>query len=384
MMEEISILTVLAFIIFASPYIAKIFKIPISPTEIALGIGFGSIGLLPHIELFKAAADLGFYYLMFLAGSEVDMKIFIRTPKNTLKKAFLFTAIMYILAVIITLLFGISPLYIVIIPIISIGILSTLYKEYGKDESWLNLAMLVGVIGEIVSIALLTVLSGYLKHGFGVDLFLNLGVLVLFLVAVGLLFKGLEVLFWWFPALKKVLMPDFDKSEKDIRLSMALFLFVIAMMIVIDLKVVLGAFIAGTFIPTFFDHKKDLPQKLSSFGFGFLIPVFFAYIGSTINLKALLNVEILLNIAFIMGSIIAVRLLAGLVFLKNLGKKGAVLFSVSLSMPLTLLVAVATMGIESNGIDENTYYALIITSLLSAVLCLILIKIIYFIGRKNG
>ncbi len=384
-MSEIVILIVLSFIIFASPFIAKLIKIPIAPTEILLGMVAGSLGLFSHNELFKLVADIGFYYLMFLAGTEVDLKIFIRTDRAILKKSLIFTVLMYLFATLITYIFGLSPLFIVIFPLISIGILSTLYKDYGKKEEWLNLAMLVGVIGEIVSIALLTVLSAYLKHGFGSSLFINLGVLVLLLITVSLLFKGLEVLFWWYPGIKRVLMPQYDKDEKDIRLSMALFCFVIAIMIIIDLKVVLGAFIAGTFISTFFDHKKDLPNKLSGFGFGFLIPIFFAYVGSTIEIDSLFLPGVISQIAMIVGAIIVIRILSAVVFLKNLKFIPTILFALSLSMPLTLLIAVATIGIETGYITQKTYYSFVFASLFEVVICLVLIKLIHKRkGLKNA
>ena len=123
------------------------------------------MGFLPPNELFKDVADIGFYYLMFLAGTEVDLKIFINAKKGVLKNSTLFLGLLYIFSIIAVYTFGLSELFIVIIPVMSVGILSTLYKEYGKNENWLNLAMLVGVIGEVLSIALLTLLNAYTKYG---------------------------------------------------------------------------------------------------------------------------------------------------------------------------------------------------------------------------
>ncbi|PSM53224.1 sodium:proton exchanger family protein [Campylobacter blaseri] len=375
-MSEISILITLAFIIFASPYIAKIIKIPTAPTEILLGILFGAIGLLQDNASFKVVADIGFYYLMFLAGTEVNLKVFITTKREILKKSILFLALLYVLSTIAIFTFDINKIFIIITPLISIGILSTLYKEYGKDEEWLNMAMIVGIIGEVVSIALLTVFSAYLKYGFGTGLFINLSALIGFLVVTTLIFNGLEILFWWYPSVKKILMPSYDKEEKDIRLSMALFCFVIAITIMLHLKVVIGAFIAGTFIPTFFEHKKDLPHKLSSFGFGFLVPIFFVYIGSTVNLEALLNIEILKNMILITIGMIIVRLIASTIFIKNLGSKGIILFGFSLSIPLTLLIATAAIGYETNYISKDLYYSFILASLFQAIVCMVFIKIV--------
>ncbi|CZE45900.1 cation:proton antiporter [Campylobacter geochelonis] len=376
-MGEIQILIVLAFIIFASPYIAKFIKIPVAPTEIILGIIFGSLGFFPENEFFKVVADVGFYYLMFLAGTEVDLKIFFTTEKTVLKRSIIFLVLLYILSILLVYTLNLSYLFIIVMPIISIGILSTLYKDYGKDEEWLNTAMLVGVIGEVVSIALLTVLNAYLKYGFGASLFINLAALVGFLAITTIVFKGLDLFFWWYPSIKKILMPQYDKEEKDIRLSMALLCFVIAVMIILDLKVVIGAFIAGTLIPTFFDHKKELPHKLSSFGFGFLVPIFFVYIGSTVNLDALLLPGVVPTIFLITTAMLIVRLVASIIFIPNLGLKGSVLFGISLSIPLTLLIATAAIGYETKYISQDVYYSLILASLFEAIICLVMIKVIY-------
>lgn len=380
-MNEISILFILSFVIFASPYIATFLRIPILPTEIILGIAFKNLGLLGESELFKIVADIGFYYLMFLAGMGVDLKLFFKTQKSVLKTAFLYIASLYLLAIFSVYALGLSKIFVVVIPLMSVGILATLYKEYGKNQAWLNLAMSVGVIGELVSIGCLTLLSEYLKFGLSKELFINLAILVGFLLAFALFVKGLEVLFWWYPNLRKTLMPHFDKSEKDVRLSMAIFTFTIAIMMLLDLKIVLGAFIAGTILPTFFGHKKALPNKLSSFGFGLLVPIFFVYIGSTIDIKALFSYEILAITLLIVFLIVFTRTFMATLILRNFGRK-SLLFGLSISMPFTLLIATATMGLKANFITQNLYYAMIFASILEVILCVILIKFIFDL-KKN-
>jgi len=171
-----------------------------------------------------------------------------------------------------------------------------------------------------------------------------------------------------------MLRPHYDKDEKDIRLSIAVFFAMIALMVLLGLEVAFGAFIAGIFITSFFDHKKDLPHKLASFGFGFLVPTFFVYIGSTLRLENLLVPEVLKNAAFIIISMLFCRLLASLVFLNLLKFRGVLLYALSQSMPLTLLIAVATIAHKTGDIDENFYSSFILASLAQAIISLISIK----------
>lgn len=377
-MNELLILITLAFIILTSPYIAAFIKLPTSATEILLGIILGSIGLLPSSENFKVVADVGFYYLMFLAGMKVDLRALLKIDKLTFKNTIIFLLLSYILSFILVYCYSLNKIYVIVLPVMSVGILSTLYKEYGDGAKWLNVAMFVGVVGEVLSIACLTIFGAYIEHGFGAKLFINLAALVGFLIIAGLIFRWVDVFFWWFPSTKKTLMPQFDKNEKDIRLSISLLCIIIAVMIIIDLKIVIGAFIAGMFIPTFFNHKKDLPAKLESFGFGFLVPIFFAHIGSTVNLSVLFNPTIAKSVAFLAILMLAIRLIPAFIFYKEFKNvKEVILFGTSLGMPLTLLIAIATVGYGSGFIGDDAYYSMVLASVVQAIVCTTLIKNIY-------
>jgi len=380
-MNELSILITVAVIIFTSPYLSKMFKMPIPPVEIILGMLAGYYGFISDYYLFELVAEIGFFYLMFLAGVEVNLRVFVRTDKALIKKGLVYVCLLYFFSFCFTLYMGYSMLMMVILPLLSIGLILTLYKEYGKDQPWLNLAMFVGIMGELVSIALLTFTGAILEFGIGAQLYMSLVYLVGFLALIIILFQGLQVLFWWFPQLKIFLMPHYDKDEKDIRLSMSVFIVMIAIMIFLRLEIAFGAFIAGAFIATFFEHKKELPHKLSSFGFGFLVPTFFIYIGSTFPLNALQMEGVVTTAATITLAMLMVRQLSSIAFWKHLGAKKSCLLALSHSMPLTLLIAVATIAFKSRTISETLYYALILTSLAEVIIAMLGIKLLHVVGK---
>lgn len=372
--NELSILVVLAFAIFVSPYLAKFTRIPIAPIEIIFGIILGYFGFIGQSATFKLVAEVGFFYLMFLAGTEIDIRALIKTDKQVLRLALLYISILYIVAGIAGVWSNAIFLTFVVVPVMSVGVLSTLFKEYGKNEPWLNTAMIAGGIGEVISIALLTLMSAYIEFGSSAELFSSIYYLILFIALCVFGFKGLEVLFWWYPNIKILLMPHDDKAEKDIRLSMALFFSTVAVMIYLNLEIVLGAFIAGSFIATFFNHKKDLPHKLGSFGFGFLVPIFFVYIGTTVDLGYLFMPGVLDNAIKLMIFMTIVRVAASLIFIKRFGLYDSILFGLSLSMPLTLLVAVATVAYNAGNIPKELYFAFIIASIFEVIISMVLIK----------
>jgi Kef-type K+ transport system membrane component KefB len=370
-------------IIFISPYLSRIVNIPTTPLEIVLGSLAGYFGFVGYNHLFELIAEVGFFYLMFLAGSEVNLKVFRSVDSVTMQKGVIYIIFLYLLSFVFSKIFGFDNIFIVMLPLISIGLVVTLYKEFDKDTKWLNLAMTIGVLGELVSIIALTITGAALEHGIGVELYETLGLLALFLVLMAFAFKLLRVLFWWYPTLKTYLIPIYaDKDEKDIRLSMALFFLMIAMMLVLELEIAFGAFIAGVFIATFFEYKKDLPHKLSTFGFGFLVPIFFVYIGSTFDLKALFTDGLVLKALLITFSMILIRLLASLSLSKLLDVKEKVYFALSHSMPLTLLIAIATLAYHNNSINQFYYYAFILASLFEVIIVMIGIKLLHKFEAK--
>jgi len=274
------------------------------------------------------------------------------------------------------LVFGLSAIFILVFPLISVGIILTLTKEHPKNTRWLKLSLQIGVLGELASIIALTLASGLLHYGFSFAFATTMLYLVLSFTAIGVIFYVLKIAFWWFPEIKTFLMPHFDVKEQDIRLSFSLFFVFISFMLVLDLELALGAFIAGLFINFFFGHKKELPHKLSSFGFGFLVPIFFIYIGSTLDLKILLNVDIILESLFIVGIMIAIRVIASFIFIKILSFKDIFLYALSQSMPLTLMIAIATLAHQMKSIDNFHYYIFVSASILEVMVALIGIKLI--------
>ena len=375
-MNDVTLILTLSAAIWLSPFIAKTLHMPTAPVEIILGSLLAYAGLIEKHDYFDLIANVGFLYLMFLAGLEVNLKQITGSPKETLKKALYFIVTLALLAVAGGLALNLSAMIILSLPLISIGLLAPLSKQYGKEAVWLQTTFIVGVIGEIISIAALTVLDAASTVGFGRELIQEITYLLLFIAGIYLLYRLLHLLFWWYPELKKTLMPRLGTSEQDIRLAIALFFILVAVMLMLHLELALGAFIAGVAISAFFHHERDLEEKLSSLGFGFLVPVFFLHVGASFDLRMLIVPDIVLQAATITLVMIAIRLLAAF-HLRTLGtKRDALLLALALSMPLTLLVAVATIGYTTGHIDMTSYYSLILASLFEVIISMIMIRIL--------
>lgn len=371
---NITLILTLSLLILLSPFVAKTIRIPTPPIEIVLGSLFAYVGLIEHHGYFDMIAEVGFLYLMFLAGMEVNLKQILNSPRSLIRRSFFFLLIMSILALTFKWIFNLNTIVTISLPLISIGLLASLSKIYGKEQPWLQLAFVVGVLGEIVSIAALTILDAASTIGFGWELVEKMTYLLLFMIVIFLLYRFLHLLFWWYPELKTALMPKLDASDQDIRLAISLFFILIAIMLALKLELALGAFIAGVAISAFFHHEKKLEEKMSSLGFGFLVPLFFIHVGASFDLNALALQGIVTGALLITFLMILMRVLAAYVLKKHYGSKNALLAGLSLSMPLTLLIAVATIGYETHLIDLLSYYQLILASLFEILVSMITIK----------
>ena len=374
-MSDIAIIVTISLIIFLSPFIAKISRLPTSVIEIVLGTILGALGYLHHNPLFELVAEFGFLYLMFLAGLEVDLKKILAIDPKILQRGIFYILSLYLLSFIFVRYLRFDEVFIAIFPLISVGLIAALRKEYGKNLSWLNLSMAIGTLGEVVSIAILTILSAGLEFGFTEKFYTNIFILAVFLGVILGMFHLLQVLFWWYPEIKTTLMPRIDTEEQDIRLSMALLFLFISLMLYLHLEVAFGAFIAGIFIATFFEHKRSLPHKLSSFGFGFLVPIFFIYTGSSFKLQALFMEGIISSAIVITIIMILIRIIAAMFFYNILSFKDRIYFALSHAMPLTLLVAITTIAYHTKFIDENEYMAFILASILEVLVVMVSIRL---------
>ena len=376
-MEKIYLIITISSIIMFSPMIANLIKAPIVVIEITLGMIAGFYGFIYDDAMLKLISKLGFLYLMFLAGLEINLKLVGIIRKDLSFNVALYFSFLYALSAIVCFALNLSVVYLVALPIFSLGMLMMLLKEYGKNENWLNLALSIGVVGEVVSILALTIFSGWLEFGFNLNFFSSILTLGVVIFAIVLILNFFKILFWWYPELKTQIMPDADKQDRDVRFAFALFFILIALMFYLKIDVVLGAFTAGLFLKIFFHNKEELFEKLSSIGFGFFVPIFFIYTGSTVKLD-MITADIFYNALYIILAIISIRFISSFVaFYSYLKLKNTILFALSDSMPLTFLVAISMLGYSHGIITQNEYFSFILASMIDGLFLMIVIRKLY-------
>ncbi|MEO2068248.1 MAG: cation:proton antiporter [Desulfurobacteriaceae bacterium] len=374
----ISIILIALGILFI-PFLSKLLKIPVAVGEILYGIlvGKSALDLVEPSQWLDFLASFGFLLLMFIAGLEVKLKEIVRL---SLRTKFILTSIP-LLVFLLAFIFGSTLLYPTVVSIaigvISVGIVVSVLREksilgthFGKT------VFLTGIVGEVVSITILTLFTLYTEFHFGIHFWIGILKLIIYLVIARLVLLFLKGFVWWYPEKFKVFFEK-NPSEIGVRISLTVMFMLSVAASVIHIEPIIGAFIAGMIFATVFEDTESIEEKLSGVSFGFLIPIFFIYVG--INFKM---PEVNLDNAMLLGTLTLISFGAKvipslLLRFEGLKVKEAVASGFLLSAPLTLVIVTAELGKELGVIDEHFESILILLAIFTGILAPILFNSLY-------
>ena len=115
---------------------------------------------------------------------------------------------------------------------------------------------------------------------------------------------------------------------------------------------------------------------MEHFGFGWLVPVFFIWVGTSFKLESLFLPNLVTTALLITLGMISIRFVSAMLFIKEIGFRNSTLMALSHSMPLTLLIAVATLALQNHSISQFYYYAFILSAIFEVIICMIFIRLI--------
>ncbi len=370
--DESLLLFIIALTAFISPFLSKKLLLPSPVTEILLGI---AIGFFIHIDtksftIINFLSEFGFIILMYLAGLELDTD----DLKNlTKKELIIFTSyffIIFLLLYISSLIFKIDITTIFILGITAIGLLFPILSSEGRLNSKIGKNILIiGSIGEILSLIIITIFSIYYKYGINTESLFILLEIFFFVLFAYFTLKILKLISWWHPFTVLNITSDESKSETGIRTNFLNMLFFVAVALFFNIEGIIGAFIGGILYSSVFKDKQYIQEGFEIFGNGFLIPVFFITIGINFDFSILSNISVILSALAMTLGIFLVRLLAATIFIFqwNSIRKIAAL-ALGTSFPLTLIVAFSKVGEELNFFSGEIAGSAILTAIFSAVI----------------
>jgi Kef-type K+ transport system membrane component KefB len=359
------------------PFFARRYNVPSAVLEILFGIGLFHAALPVKPEWFEFLKELGFIYLMFIAGMELDLREFF---KNT-------RVCWYVLVPALSLLFTPLLFYLsghsfyvgISLSTISAGIAFPILKELGLVRHDFG-RHVVGVMlaGELLSITILTGLDITHRYGLSFLLLLQLSRLAGLLLLATLALRIISVVAWWHPERVKKVMESDDPVEEGIRIAITI-VFVGALIAYgAGVEPIMGSFIAGVMFTFVFRNKSRFEEKINALGFGFFIPFFFIGVGADFDVRLLFSVKDIV-LALLMMAIIFASNLPAIILKHFLGLtlKESFLMTLLLSAPLSMIVVAGTLGARMGLIDSGMKNALVLSALFASLVYPFLFRILF-------
>jgi Kef-type K+ transport system membrane component KefB len=356
---------------FLAPMVARTLRMPVPVGELVFGLLLGQIvGSSAQIpEVIEFLAWFGFLLLMFLAGLEVDFNLLENTAGRKIALYTSYTALIFGCAVFLSLLTGFNLTVLLIASLVSVGLMLATLRDMGiLNTPFAKRVMIVGVIGELVSLFVLTLMEKTARfHGWK-EVLSEIALMGAFFVGFFFVFRLVKLLVWWFPEIVKRLIYEEDPSAIGIRFSLVLMFSSSVLARLSGIEDVLGAFLAGITLSFFLRRKHDLEERLSSIGYGFIIPIFFIKTGMGMDIRSL-NLQLLTEVAIILLLMLTVRVIPAVFLLfAGFSLREILLCALLLSYPFTLMIAGTEIAHSSGLIEENTALSLLIGASLSSLL----------------
>ncbi|HCY6607566.1 TPA: monovalent cation:proton antiporter family protein [Staphylococcus aureus] len=388
-MEFLS-LVIVVLAAFLTPIIVNRLNInflPVVVAEILIGIVIGNsfLNIVERDSILNILSTLGFIFLMFLSGLEIDFKAFKKDKRarqgqnddessipghlNLALTVFAFIMIISILLAYVFKWLGLVDdvlLMVIIISTISLGVVVPTLKEMNIMRTTIGqFILLVAVLADLVTMILLTVYGAI--NGQGGSTIWLIGILVVFTAIsyiLGVQFKRMSFL--------QKLMDG--TTQIGIRAVFALIILLVALAEGVGAENILGAFLAGVVV-SLLNPDEEMVEKLDSFGYGFFIPIFFIMVGVDLNIPSLIKEpKLLIIIPILIVAFIISKLIPVMFIRRWFDMKTTIASAFLLTSTLSLVIAAAKISERLNAISAETSGILILSAVITCVFVPIIFK----------
>lgn len=388
-MEFLS-LVIVVLAAFLTPIIVNRLNInflPVVVAEILMGIVIGNsfLNIVERDSILNILSTLGFIFLMFLSGLEIDFKAFKKDKRarqgqnddessipghlNLALTVFAFIMIISILLAYVFKWLGLVDdvlLMVIIISTISLGVVVPTLTEMNIMRTTIGqFILLVAVLADLVTMILLTVYGAI--NGQGGSTIWLIGILVVFTAIsyiLGVQFKRMSFL--------QKLMDG--TTQIGIRAVFALIILLVALAEGVGAENILGAFLAGVVV-SLLNPDEEMVEKLDSFGYGFFIPIFFIMVGVDLNIPSLIKEpKLLIIIPILIVAFIISKLIPVMFIRRWFDMKTTIASAFLLTSTLSLVIAAAKISERLNAISAETSGILILSAVITCVFVPIIFK----------
>ncbi|OHP79687.1 monovalent cation:proton antiporter family protein [Staphylococcus sp. HMSC063A07] len=361
--------------------------LPVVVAEILMGVIIGNsfLNLVEKDSMLNILSTLGFIFLMFLSGLEIDFSAFKKDTRNRQGQSqedknvpshlnMALTVFIFIMIISIVLAYAFKwlglvddvLLMIIIISTISLGVVVPTLKEMNIMRTTIGqFILLVAVLADLFTMVLLTVYGALNGQGGG-SIWLS-AILVVFTAIfyiIGILFKHMSFL-------QKLMS---GTTQIGIRAIFALIILLVALAEGVGAEYILGAFLAGVVV-SLLKPDEELVQKLDSFGYGFFIPIFFIMVGVDLDIPSLIKEPaLLIIIPVLIGAFLISKLLPVLFIRRWFDTKTTIASAFLLTSTLSLVIATAKIAEQLKTISSETSGILILSAVITCVFVPVVFK----------
>lgn len=388
-MERLSFLIVMlaALVIPIAMARFKIASVPTAVAEIVTGIIIGKsvFGWVNPTQGLNMMATLGTMMLMFLSGMEINFDLFKRqagaapNPKSPVNLAMQAFGLVFITAAVLGVilkwlgLFNDIFLTTILFSTVALDVVIATLKEkeiLGRPAG--QTILLTAVLGEVVPMLSLTVYAS-INGGNASRLWL---IVLLFLAAIFLL-RRFKQPFIWFNKISKA------TTQLDIRLAFFLIFTLVAIAERVGAENILGAFLAGM-VMKLLEPSEDTQQKLTSIGYGFLIPFFFIMTGVKLDIKQLFaNPRALALIPVLVAGFILAKMPTVLIFSRRFSKRNSFAGGFLTVTTITLVLPSLQVARNLHAITSTQSDAFILAAVIVCILGPIVFNSVYKLGPAD-
>lgn len=369
--------------------------LPVVVAEILMGVIIGNsfLNLVEKDSMLNILSTLGFIFLMFLSGLEIDFSAFKKDTRNRQGQSqedknvpshlnMALTVFIFIMIISIVLAYAFKwlglvddvLLMIIIISTISLGVVVPTLKEMNIMRTTIGqFILLVAVLADLFTMVLLTVYGALNGQGGG-SIWLS-AILVVFTAIfyiIGILFKHMSFL-------QKLMS---GTTQIGIRAIFALIILLVALAEGVGAEYILGAFLAGVVV-SLLKPDEELVQKLDSFGYGFFIPIFFIMVGVDLDIPSLIKEPaLLIIIPVLIGAFLISKLLPVLFIRRWFDTKTTIASAFLLTSTLSLVIAAAKIAEQLKTISSETSGILILSAVITCVFVPVVFKKLFPIPDK--
>jgi Kef-type K+ transport system membrane component KefB/Trk K+ transport system NAD-binding subunit len=377
-------LLVVVLLAFLVPILlARFRRIPVVVGEILAGILIGpSVLGWVHTEepTLELLAEIGFAFLMFLSGLEIDFSILFAATKpgqDKRKSPILLAGLSFLLTIVLAAGVGFwltsagfvkDPwMMTLILSTTSLGIVVPVLKEKRMSGSGLGQTILLSALmADFLTMFFITIYIAIRSTGLSLNILL-----------IGLLFIPVVLLYQLGqkhlrrPIVRRLMEELADAtSQIKVRGAFALMITFVVLAELIGAELILGAFLGGVLASLISEpNDEKIRSKLDAIGFGFFVPLFFVYVGVNFDLRAFLeNRDAWVLLPELLIAAFAIKFVSTLIFRFAYSWKETFASGMLLSARLSLIIAASAIGIRLGAITESTNADIILVAALTATI----------------